>query len=40
MAGLTVGIGIASFMQNYLLMSTSSTITARLKTLYLKQVLA
>ena len=39
MAGLAGGITITSFFQNYLLMSTSSKVTARLKGTYLKAVL-
>ena len=40
MGFLTLGIGITAFFQNYLLMSTSSNVAARLKTKYLKSVLA
>ena len=39
MAGLAGGITITSFLQNYLLMSTSAMVAAKLKGAYLKAVL-
>jgi len=36
---LSVGITFTSFMQNYLLMSASASVCARMKTTYLQQIL-
>ena len=40
MGCLAAGVAVTSFLQNYLLMSASATIAARLKTRYLAAVLA
>ena len=39
MGYLTIGIIITSFLQNYLLLSTSASVAARMKTRYLKKIL-
>ena len=39
MGGLTGGIIITSFLQNYLLLSSSASVAARMKTRYLKKIL-
>ena len=36
---LTLGIGITSFFQNYLLMTAAASVASRMKTTYLKQIL-